>query len=217
MKRTDSAVSPILSAFRASIKTRPVSASVDAPQSDDFAMGDLLSVAQSFDGSKDARYAVAHDAIRRAYKLALSGRDQELLAVVRSTGKGKHIKAMREAVTLTGTPKGMRDSPERDNKLDTLVSQCLALYADVAFAPAVKREPKAKAPAVSIAESDASVGAGAGAGDDTGASTSTKQAQAPALDVAGWLNLLSDDDLQAHARLVMDMIAARAALALRAA
>lgn len=199
MKRTESATAtPILTVLG---QANPI-ATIPAQ---DFSMSDLLATVQAFDGSKDARYAVAHDAIRRAYRLALfGGRTHELEAVRTSTGKGKHIKAMREAVTLTGTPKAMKDCAARDNMLDTLTAECLARYVDVAFAPAIKREPKPKTKAVAPSE----------AGPDTGAPVKEETATPPApatLDVMGWLAMLDDEALAAHANAVLDMIAKRAA------
>lgn len=107
----------------------------------------LLEVVASFDGDKEAQFNVAHQALYSAYALAFThGNKTQLTEVVNSTGKKRHVTAMRNAVIAVGIPSLHKTVANRQDAIDTAVAQVMDLYAVKAFPQRAATPTQAKGP-----------------------------------------------------------------------
>lgn len=124
------------------------------------AAASLLELVQAMDGSKEARYNVALDALTAAYSVAITyGNKTQLIAVLQSTGRKVCERAMRTAIQTVGALGYHRDAASRQAVIDAAVATAMTIFADIACKAPVKR-----APAVAPEATEAATGEGEGEG-----------------------------------------------------
>lgn len=165
------------------------------------AAASLLELVQAMDGSKEARYNVALDAVTAAYSVAITyGNKTQLIAVLQSTGRKVCERAMRTAIQTVGALGYHRDAASRQAVIDAAVATAMTIFADIACKAPVKR-----APAVPTEATEEATGEGVAA-NDTNAAPS---AGAAPMDIVGYASMLADDDLSALIQSLLDVAAAR--------
>ena len=173
------------------------------------AAASLLELVQAMDGSKEARYNVALDAVTAAYSVAITyGNKTQLIAVLQSTGRKVCERAMRTAIQTVGALGYHRDAASRQAVIDAAVATAMTIFADIACKAPVKRAPAV--PTDVVAEADGA-GAGEGAGvaaNDTNATPSAGTGSVP-MDIVGYASMLADADLSALIQSLLDVAAAR--------
>ena len=171
------------------------------------AAASLLELVQAMDGSKEARYNVALDALTAAYSVAITyGNKTQLIAVLQSTGRKVCERAMRTAIQTVGALGYHRDAASRQAVIDAAVATAMTIFADIACKAPVKR-----APAVAPEATEAATGEGEGEGvaaNDTNAAPSAGAGSVP-MDIVGYASMLADDDLSALIQSLLDVAAAR--------
>lgn len=169
------------------------------------AAASLLELVQAMDGSKEARYNVALDAVTAAYSVAITyGNKTQLIAVLQSTGRKVCERAMRTAIQTVGALGYHRDAASRQAVIDAAVATAMTIFADIACKAPVKR-----APAVPTEATGAGEGEGEGvAANDTNAAPSAGAGSVP-MDIVGYASMLADDDLSALIQSLLDVAAAR--------
>jgi hypothetical protein len=106
------------------------------------AAASLLELVQAMDGSKEARYNVALDAVTAAYSVAITyGNKTQLIAVLQSTGRKVCERAMRTAIQTVGALGYHKDAGTRQSVIDAAVATAMTIFADIACKAPVKRAP----------------------------------------------------------------------------